>query len=79
MKKSLTLTALCTALALSFAPSLAVSAPAAAKVSGAVSDHARKQLDILADQYYDAAGNMKQSAVTIYTFKNGAPAALASY
>ena len=28
---------------------------------------------------YDAAGNMKTSAVTIYTFKNGAPVALASY
>lgn len=28
---------------------------------------------------YDAAGNMKKSAVTIYTFKNGAPVALASY
>ena len=28
---------------------------------------------------YDAAGNMKKSAVTIYTFKNGAPAPLASY
>ena len=28
---------------------------------------------------YDAAGNMKQSAVTVYTFKNGAPVALASY
>ena len=28
---------------------------------------------------YDAAGNMLKSAVTIYTFKNGAPVALASY
>ena len=28
---------------------------------------------------YDAAGNMKQSAVTVYTFRNGAPVALASY
>ena len=28
---------------------------------------------------YDAAGNMKQSAVTVYTFKDGAPVALASY
>ena len=27
---------------------------------------------------YDAAGNMKQSAVTVYTFRNGAPVALAS-
>ena len=28
---------------------------------------------------YDAAGNMKQSAVTVYTFRNGVPVALASY
>jgi branched-chain amino acid transport system substrate-binding protein len=28
---------------------------------------------------YDPAGNMKKSAVTIYTFKNGAPVPLASY
>ena len=54
MKKSLTLTALCTALALSFAPTLATSAPPAGKVAGAVADQARKQLDTIADQYYDA-------------------------
>jgi uncharacterized protein (DUF885 family) len=54
MKKSLTLTALCAALALSFAPGIAVSAPPAGKVSGAVADKARKQLDVIADQYYDA-------------------------
>ncbi len=28
---------------------------------------------------YDEAGNMKQSIVTVYTFRNGVPAALASY
>ena len=28
---------------------------------------------------YDDKGNMKQSTVTVYTFRNGAPAALASY
>jgi len=55
MKKSLTLTALCAALAVSFVPSIAVSAPPAGKVSGAVSDKARKQLDAIAEQYYDAA------------------------
>ena len=54
MKKRLTLTALCTALALSFAPTLATSAPPAGKVAGAVADQARKQLDTIADQYYDA-------------------------
>lgn len=54
MKKSLTLTALCTALALSFAPTLATSAPPAGKVAGAVADQARKQLDTIADQYYEA-------------------------
>ena len=59
MKKSLTLTALCAALALSFAPSIAVSAPPAGKVSGAVSDKARKQLDVLADQYYDAVARFE--------------------
>ncbi|MES2316743.1 MAG: DUF885 domain-containing protein [Pseudomonadota bacterium] len=54
MKKSLTLSALCAALALSFAPSLAVSAPPAGKVAGAVADKASKQLDTIADQYYEA-------------------------
>jgi branched-chain amino acid transport system substrate-binding protein len=28
---------------------------------------------------YDEAGNMKQSSVTVYTFRNGVPAAVASY
>jgi branched-chain amino acid transport system substrate-binding protein len=28
---------------------------------------------------FDEAGNMKQSSVTVYTFRNGVPAALASY
>ncbi len=34
---------------------------------------------VVGNYAYDAAGNMKTSAVTIYTFKNGAPVALASY
>ena len=54
MKMSLTLTALCAALALSFGASLPASAQPAAKVSGAVSEQARKRLDAIADQYYDA-------------------------
>ena len=55
MKKSLTLTALCAALALSFAPSISLAAtPPAAKVSGVASDKARKQLDLVAVQYYEA-------------------------
>jgi uncharacterized protein (DUF885 family) len=64
MKKSLTLTALCAALALSFAPSLAISAPPAGKVAGAVADKARKQLDVLADQYYDAAARFEPVSAT---------------
>lgn len=64
MKKSLTLTALCAALALSFAPGVAVSAPPAGKVSGAVADKARKQLDIIADQYYDALARYEPVAAT---------------
>ncbi len=55
MKKSLTLTALCAALALSFAPGIANSAaPPAGKVSAVASDKARKQLDTIAAQYYEA-------------------------
>ena len=64
MKKSLTLTALCAALALSFAPSIAVSAPPAGKVSGAVADKARKQLDVLADHYYDAVARFDPVSAT---------------
>ncbi|MES2015311.1 MAG: DUF885 domain-containing protein, partial [Pseudomonadota bacterium] len=54
MKISLTRTALCAALALSLVPSLALSAPPAGKVSGVVADQARKQVDQIADQYYQA-------------------------
>ena len=42
------------ALALAFAPAAAVHAQPAAKVSGVVSSQARKQLDLLAEAYYDA-------------------------
>ncbi len=54
MKKSLSTTALCAALALCFAPALPAAAQPAGKVSGAVSDQARKQLDAIASQYWDA-------------------------
>ena len=65
MKKSLTLTALCGALALSFAPGVSLAAaPPAAKVSGAVSDQARKQLDLIADQYYEANARYEPLAAT---------------
>jgi len=64
MKKSLTLTALCAALALSFAPGVAVGAPPAGKVSGAVADKARKQLDVIADQYYDALARFDPVSAT---------------
>jgi uncharacterized protein (DUF885 family) len=64
MKKSLTLTALCAALALSFAPSLAFSAAPAGKVAGAVAEQARQRLDIIADQYYDAAARYEPVGAT---------------
>ena len=41
--------------------------------------HASSYKGVMGNYTYDAAGNMKQSAVTIYTFKNGAPTALATY
>ncbi|HEY0065326.1 MAG TPA: DUF885 domain-containing protein [Telluria sp.] len=64
MKKSLTLSALCAALALGFAPTVATSAPPAGKVSGAVADQARKQLDQLADQYYQALARYEPVGAT---------------
>jgi uncharacterized protein (DUF885 family) len=65
MKKSLTLTALCAALAITFVPGAALAQPpAAGKVSGAVSDKARKQLDLLADQYYDAVARNEPVSAT---------------
>ena len=65
MKKSLTLSALCAALALSFAPSISLGAtPPAAKVSGVVSDKARKQLDQVADQYYEAVARYEPLGAT---------------
>ncbi len=59
MKKSLTTTALCSALALCFVPALPVAAQPAGKVSGAVSDQARKQLDTIASQYWDAVARFE--------------------
>jgi branched-chain amino acid transport system substrate-binding protein len=41
--------------------------------------HATSYQGIVGSYAYDAAGNMKKSAVTVYTFKNGAPTALATY
>jgi ABC-type branched-subunit amino acid transport system substrate-binding protein len=41
--------------------------------------HASSYKGVVGSYAYDAAGNMLKSAVTIYTFKNGAPVALATY
>jgi uncharacterized protein (DUF885 family) len=54
MKKSFTLCALSAALMLAYVPASAAPAVPAAKVSGVVAAQARKQLDKLADEYYDA-------------------------
>ncbi|MDM5178844.1 DUF885 domain-containing protein [Massilia sp. DJPM01] len=54
MHKSLARTALWAALALTFAPAAALAAPPAGKVSGVVSAQAKKQLDALALEYYEA-------------------------
>ncbi|MFL6656948.1 MAG: DUF885 domain-containing protein [Massilia sp.] len=59
MKNRLTLTALCAALALSFAPTFAHSAPPGGKVSGVVSAKASAQLAQIADQYYDASARFQ--------------------
>ncbi len=64
MKKSLTMTALCAALALTFVPGAALAQPPAGKVSGVVSDQARKQLDAIADQYYDAKARFDPVSAT---------------
>ena len=65
MKKSLTLSALCAALALSFAPGMVLgAAPPAGKVSGAASDQARKLLDQIADQYYESVARFKPLSAT---------------
>jgi branched-chain amino acid transport system substrate-binding protein len=41
--------------------------------------HASSYKGVVGNYAYDDAGNMKQSSVTVYTFRNGVPAALASY
>lgn len=41
--------------------------------------HASSYKGVVGEYAYDQAGNMKRSTVTVYTFKNGAPSALASY
>jgi branched-chain amino acid transport system substrate-binding protein len=44
-----------------------------------VAMHSSTYKGVVGTYAYDEAGNMKQSAVTVYTFKNGAPVALATY
>jgi branched-chain amino acid transport system substrate-binding protein len=41
--------------------------------------HAMSYKGVVGSYGYDEAGNMRQSSVTVYTFRNGQPAALASY
>jgi len=41
--------------------------------------HSTSYKGVVGEYAYDEAGNMKRSTVTVYTFKNGAPSALASY
>jgi len=53
MNKRLIQTALCSALTMALIPAATVNAQPAAKVSGVVSSQAKKQLDVLADQYYE--------------------------
>jgi len=60
MKNSLSLTALCAALAFAFSPAAAAAAPPpAGKVSGAASEQARMQVDAIADAYYDSVARFK--------------------
>ena len=54
MKKTLTLCALSAALVLAFTPATASAQAPAGKVAGVVADAAEKQLDKLADDYYEA-------------------------
>ena len=65
MKKNLAIRALCAALTVSFTSGIAVAQPpAVSKVSGVVSDKARKQLDAIADQYYDAKARNEPVSAT---------------
>ncbi|GAB3468425.1 branched-chain amino acid ABC transporter substrate-binding protein [Massilia terrae] len=48
-----------------------------AKVNAAL--HSMSYQGVVGNYGYDAAGNLKKTAVTVYTFKNGALAPLASY
>jgi ABC-type branched-subunit amino acid transport system substrate-binding protein len=41
--------------------------------------HNMSQKGVVGTYSYDAAGNLKSSSVTIYTFKDGVPVPLASY
>jgi ABC-type branched-subunit amino acid transport system substrate-binding protein len=41
--------------------------------------HSTSYKGVVGNYAYDDAGNMKKSTVTVYTFRNGAPTALASY
>jgi ABC-type branched-subunit amino acid transport system substrate-binding protein len=47
------------------------------KVNAAL--HAMTYQGVVGSYAYDKAGNLKQTTVTVYTFKNGALAPLASY
>ena len=64
MKKTLTLCALSAALALAFAPVTVAAQAPAAKVAGVVADQAEKQLDKLADDYYEAQARHDPVAAT---------------
>ncbi len=45
----------------------------------AVTMHATSHQGVVGTYAFDEAGNMKKSSVTVYTFKNGGPAPLATY
>ncbi len=64
MKNSLSLTALCAALACSFGPATAVAAPPAGKVAGAVAEQARMKVEAIAEDYYEASARHEPVAAT---------------
>ncbi|MGZ8289504.1 MAG: DUF885 domain-containing protein [Telluria sp.] len=64
MKKSLTLCALSAALMLAYAPATIAAGQPAGKVSGVVASQAKKQLDKLADEYYDALARYEPVGAT---------------
>ena len=64
MKNSLSLTALCAALAFAFSPTLAAAAPPAGKVSGAAAEQARMQVEAVAEDYYEAGARFEPVGAT---------------